>query len=267
MKRIIIAVLLAASPLAWAQNDFGRSTSAGGWLQEMEGNYLPQPVRNQCEGWFSFSYNTTPVQDVSGNGNTGTVVGATWTDRSMSFDGLNDYVRWDPVAADIGGSSGTIILSLWTSYANNNGVPSPSATNKFLDSRNAANQNGRILFGIDNGNKLFAQVYDNAGAATLSVADSTTDWAASNIVVLATTWDYRVDQMYLYVNGIRTASDTTGGTAYDRTAVAFDCQLGSRTANIGLGQYFSGRMMAVMVADRALASNAVYNLRNFGRPR
>lgn len=70
--------------------------------------------------YYSFSTNTTPVPDDSGNNHTGTVSGATWvtngiTGGAYSFDGSNDKIDvsgWQPSTG-----AGSFSASLWFKIA------------------------------------------------------------------------------------------------------------------------------------------------------
>jgi YVTN family beta-propeller protein len=49
---------------------------------------------NTLKGWWKFDETSgTTAGDVSGNGNNGTVYGATWSGGALSFDGVDDYVN------------------------------------------------------------------------------------------------------------------------------------------------------------------------------
>jgi hypothetical protein len=61
------------------------------------------PLNRGPLAWWKFDEGSgTTAGDSSGHGYDGTVVGATWTDEGLSFDGTNDYVEFDAHSLALG---------------------------------------------------------------------------------------------------------------------------------------------------------------------
>jgi hypothetical protein len=76
---------------------------------------LPDP--GGCVASWSFNEGSgSTVYDSSGNGNTGTIYGATWVDgkvgKALSFDGVDDYVNF-PNSSSLNDYSGGLTLMAW----------------------------------------------------------------------------------------------------------------------------------------------------------
>lgn len=120
MWRLIIAAVLLVAPMAHAQKVFGRSRVASGYRQEQGANYLPQAL-SAPSLWQSYTWNDgATVYDMSGNNNTGTVSGATWTADGrggyLAYDGLNDTLSI-PDSASLDFGTGNWMVSMWIKVA------------------------------------------------------------------------------------------------------------------------------------------------------
>ena len=268
MKRIVyilVAVILSGSTVL-AQSWRGRTTFPYGKRVDLPAR-LPQATYAQVKGWLTFNFNDVgTIYDLSSLANTGTPVGVTWITKTMSFDGLNDHINWQTAAADINGSSGTVCMWVYTAFNVLNGVPQNGSTNKLVDSRNTLNNFGRLVIGIQQSadNSLHGAIYDSAGGATLAAIDTTSDWNSNTWQFLTYSWDYNTDLSFFHVNAVQTASDTSGGTAYNRALATYDCRIGSRSANVGLAQYYKGRMENVMLFQRRLLEAEILSIYNLG---
>lgn len=114
-------------------------------------SYVPT---NGLVGWWPFNGN---ANDESGNGNNGTVNGATLTtDRlgnvnaAYSFDGIDDYISFNTSNLPYANSDRTI--SIWFLKQNNNSVWSHTAL-----AYGSASQSNAIMISVGNNNLLTVQ--------------------------------------------------------------------------------------------------------------
>ena len=179
----------------------------------------------------------TVVSDVSGNGNNGTITGATWTTsgkygNALTFNGTNALVAINN-AASLQLTSGmtleawvypTTVSSAWRDviYKGNDNYYLEGTSSK--SSRPAA---GAILGGV------YGEVY---GTAALTA----NTWAH-----LAATYDGAT--MRLYVNGVQVSSLAKTGPIATSTN---PLQIGGDSI---YGQYFPGTIDEIRIYNRALS--------------
>ena len=180
----------------------------------------------------------TTANDVSGNGNNGTISGATWTSlgkygNALNFNGTNARVTVGN-APSLQLTSG-MTLEAWvyptTLSSSWRDVIYKGNDNYYLEG--TSNNSGRPSAGAIFGG-VYGQVYGpNALTANM--------WAH-----LAATYDGVM--MRLYVNGVQVASRAqTGAIATSTNAL----QIGGDTI---YGQYFAGRIDEVRIYNRALSA-------------
>lgn len=214
--------------------------------------YQDLTVENQSTGsaptnellfYYSFDTNTVPVPDGSGNGNTGTVSGATWvtngtTDGAYSFDGTNDYIT----------PTNTVFGTYWSigcwirkSVA--------STTNTLLDFNN-----GTTL--------VYLRIGDGAMAGKAALAASGSMAINGSNRIDDGYWHHVVGVRdntiaYLYVDGVLAGTDSSFTTA----------SFTSTKSRIGIEYWasvyyfpFSGSLDEVRVYSRALTEDEVGDL-------
>ncbi len=134
--------------------------------------------------YYSFSTNTTPVPDDSGNGNTGTVYGATWTTNGItggaySFDGSDDKILSCNNVGITGNVSRTV--AFWAKVTQGAGE-SPAVSFGSTASYGA--------FGIYIGGSAWSNFYmlhQPGGYDFNTVISATTDWRHYAVVFNGTT--------------------------------------------------------------------------------
>ena len=207
---------------------------------------IPPPNFSGLVAAYGFNENSgTSATDASGNSNTGTISGATWTTQgkfgnALSFDGSTNWVAvndsnsldltagmtleaWVNPAALSGGSSGwrTVILKQQTSdlvYA---------------------------LYGNTDQNRPSGYVYvggelDTAGTAQLPL----NSWTH-----LATTYDGSA--LRLFVNGVQVSNRAVSGNIAQSSS---PLRIGGNSV---WGEYFSGLIDEVRVYNRALSQTEI----------
>jgi Concanavalin A-like lectin/glucanases superfamily/Chitobiase/beta-hexosaminidase C-terminal domain/IPT/TIG domain/Fibronectin type III domain len=179
----------------------------------------------------------TTVADASGNGNTGTIMNATWTTSgkyggALSFNGTNAQVLIND-AASLHLTTG-VTLEAW--------VNPSSAPTGWQDVIYKALDNYYLEAGSTNSNKPGAGVLLTSSAEPL--AYGTAQLAASTWTHLAMTYDGTTLKMY--VNGVLASSTAQSGTITTSTNAL---QIGGDTT---YGQYFKGLIDEVRVYNIAL---------------
>lgn len=189
----------------------------------------------------------TTVADVSGNGITGTLQGATWTTggkygNALSFDGSSSYV-------DLGNPSvlqltGSMTTEAWVKAAAN-----PPDDGQIISK---ANDSGgwQLKTSPDTGVETF-------GAR---LAGSTIGRRYSNTVRALNTW-YHVASVYnattqsldLYVNGVLDNGTFSGPVPSSQILQNVNVNIGRRTG----GYYFNGLIDEVRIYNRALSQSEI----------
>jgi glucose/arabinose dehydrogenase/chitodextrinase len=189
----------------------------------------------------AYSFNEgagTSVADASGNGNTGTISGATWIagkyGGALSFDGTNDLVV-------INHSSSLNLTTAMTLEA----WVFPTAAQSGWRTLIQKEVDAYLLHASGGGSPLaptgggtFSGAVDYFPAATALPLNT---WSH-----VALTWDGSL--MRLYVNGVESANRSRSGTLQPTTA---PLRIGG---NSPYGEFFLGRIDEVRVYDRALSA-------------
>jgi hypothetical protein len=198
----------------------------------------------------------TVATDVSGNGHTGTISGATWTagqaGNALSFDGVNDYVSVadrDSLSPHTG-ANGEMTVAAWLYIAalptgNTNLIAKGTSNNweysLYLDTSGWAGFTVWQLNGADYGQNPGGSVSPNA-------------WHH----VAAT---FKKGQFIrVYIDGVQAAETTTfsGDTANGSSPLYF--------ARRGDGQYFKGTLDEIRLYNRALTASEVQALAGMTPP-
>ncbi|MEO8088480.1 MAG: LamG-like jellyroll fold domain-containing protein, partial [Bacteroidota bacterium] len=196
---------------------------------------------------YPFSSN---ANDASGNGNNGTVNGATLTtDRfgnvnsAYSFNGTSDYIQ--SISAPL--TSPPFSISAWVNLSNFSGL------NPILTFGAGGTNLNTLYFGTNpNG---YLQI-GTSGANDITSTDAlvtASNW--QHVVVVCNSYD--VSQVNFYIDGIQYSTNTTGGT---NVPVPFN----NTYFEIGKGTgYLSGKIDDLKIYNRALTSCDIDSLYNF----
>jgi hypothetical protein len=183
------------------------------------------------------------VSDASAHGNTGTVIGATWTTGkyggALSFDGTSSVVRVpDSASLDL---TSAMTLSAWVNpTATQSGWRTGMQKETDAWFLNASNDTGALR--------------PSGGATT----GGTTRWITGTTPNPVGTWThlaltYDGTALTLYVNGVQAATTPASGAA---ATTASPLWIGG---NSPYGEYFNGRLDDVRVYNRALTPTEITN--------
>lgn len=178
--------------------------------------------------------------DISGNGNDGTIYGASWVDgavgEALQFDGSNDYVGV-PNSSSLQ-ISGAITVEAWV-YRH-----SQSRDEMIVSKRSG--ETGFILYFYWGHNKaVFC-----TGSTSLSGVESTIDIEANTWYHIAGTYDGEVRR--IYINGVLNNSQAAAGQLASNTV-----GLTIGKYNLGSSHYFDGVIDEVRIYSRALSQSEI----------
>ena len=221
----------------------------GGMFQAV-GQSVPSYVpTNGLVGWWPFNGN---AQDASGNGNHGTINGATLTtdrlgnqNESYSFDGLDDFIEI-PSSVSLHNPQGTINLWLYTTIPNRDVCPIKK--NNFS---NAGNEH--YVIAITPTEVVFANKYN-------SNCQSGNGWfftATSNSIYTSPSW-HMITATYsivnnLYIDGILVSTSVPPSTNPDNCAS--DIQIGRGWSAVN--EWVTGKIDDIGIWNRALSQQEI----------
>jgi len=214
-----------------------------------------QPVRNKkylinnviangLVGFWKLDSAST-LRDISGNGNTATVYGATITqgriDKALQFDGVDDYVD-----AGNGASlniTDAITISAWVKWL------SP-AIKEIITKMDSANVNANAYEFYQGNNGVVFRIWKDGVVSSLSSATTITTNTWAQIVV---TWDGTTKK--IFINGVQ-----------DPNTQAVSAPIDSTTGKVVIGAYatavypFNGFIDEVRIYNRALSAAEIMSI-------
>ncbi len=183
----------------------------------------------------------TLTTDSSGNGNTGTINGATWATgkylNALSFDGTNDWV--DVGSPTITDDLGPKTITMWIN---------PNTLTGYLISKRDSSCQG--YWRLDSSPGWFKKF-----------TGTTPDTATSNILPIntwthiAVTWDGTITPAKIYLNGVE-ASYTTQitGSGTPQSDATCNLRIGTRD---GTSTFFNGLIDEVRIYNRVLSLSEI----------
>jgi gliding motility-associated-like protein len=240
----------------------GVSQPIGQALTICNGNNLPSNLQTGLVGYWPFCGN---ANDESGNGNNGTVFGATLTtDRfgnansAYDFDGVNDYISLSQPYFNGGTSISSLSFSTWVKVDQ---FPASGATSHFIAKEGfwrtvslRVNSLGKIYFG---GSQPSPQGY--FGITSGNNAISLNRWSLLTVT-------YNNGLLKLYINGILSA---TANISYSTLNFSYLAAGNSTSTNLigavnpvspGVTNYVNGSIDDLSYWNRALSASEVLQL-------
>jgi len=192
--------------------------------------------------------------DSSGNNNSGTISGATWTTGKkgggLSFDGINDYVR-TPGSSSLAISENAITISAWVNYLNTNThqifIAKPYKEGSHVSPYFSYSMHGLFV----NSTQIRPRFWLAIGGTAKSVSSSE--------LLNSQTWYhltgvYNGSTMKIYINGVERGSVSVSGNI---TSYTTPLLIG---ANGGFTECYKGSIDDVRIYNRALSNQEVQDL-------
>ena len=214
---------------------------------------LSKPPNNLgLVGYWSFNEGTgTIATDFSGNGNTGTVSGASWTSgkrgRALQFDG-SDHVRIDGVADNV--ATGAATIAFWFRPAST--FSSAASTDEVPFTISDAASNNDLRFRLDETDGTLD--FEN-GTGGQDILESTqTSWSGGTWYHIVGTISAAGTAKKLYVNATLSNENNPGGRG---GTAATEARIGSIEV---FDLFYNGTIDDVRVYNRELGSTEVAKL-------
>ncbi|MCK5642134.1 MAG: LamG domain-containing protein [Gammaproteobacteria bacterium] len=235
----------------------GRISKVSTVIYELESDYTNEIPTIGIVSWWKFEGDAT---DSSGNGNDGTVVGATWSSLgkhggAYEFDGINDYIEV-PHHDAFPIHTGTI--NFWF-QAN---VLDLDQTLLSKDS-NDFDTGGHFTISFTSDNEIEVRIQDTASSYTLTSSSGLFQSSGEWHNIAAT---FSSNGLKLYVDGDLKAQDPySGGLAGNFEPLA----IGASTTTSGdliitpLGEYFNGAIDEIIIYDRVLSRGEIISIYKF----
>jgi len=187
----------------------------------------------------------TTAADSSGNGNNGTITGATWTagrvgSGALSFDGTDDFVNLPYRFNDLG-ANGTV--ALWFRMVQDFG---PGSADQMLIFSALEGWSHNIRVGLNGGDGKLQAMKAASPTSAGNIYSSVTSWTGGVWYHVCFTFD--TSGMKLYINGSLDPS-TLWGDNVAAHSQANACYIGKMTSSA----FFSGSMDDVRIYNRALS--------------
>ncbi|MEM4060312.1 MAG: LamG domain-containing protein [Pyrobaculum sp.] len=214
--------------------------------------YLPENLRQGLVLylWMNEGAGNT-VYDLSGNGNHGTIYGATWTrlasgKNALYFDGVDDYVGVPNTRTLLYGVT-ELTMASWVKHS---AVPSGW--------RNVVSKGSDPLcIQHSGGGNYFEFAIQTSTGRTYIFSTTRTDLNVGKWFHVVAVW--KSPTMYLYVNGVLESTGTRDGVFVDTT---YDFNIGRASEGT---RYFPGFISCVLIYNRALSDAEIRTLYNLHR--
>ena len=199
---------------------------------------------------YSFNEGTgTSVADASGNGNTGTVVGASWTaggkyGGALSFNGSSSYVDLGNPAAF--GVTGSMTWSAWINSAAN------PPDDGIIVAKSDSASGWQVKTSPDTGPQTFGSSV-SASAGSRIQRYSTTVRSLNTWYHVAGVYDASARTLSVYVNGVLSNGALVGTVPASQVRSSVNVNIGRRTG----GLYFNGIIDEVRIYNRALTQSEI----------
>jgi hypothetical protein len=193
---------------------------------------------------FTSSGTFTPYlwNDVSGNGNNGTLINGIGFNSyqnggGLIFDGTDDYIQTG--ATNLSANIGTINMWIKTGFTSTSGAPY-----YLIDTRDSTNVNNIALY-YYNPQGGFV-IYGNSNTIMI---DSET-FSSNTYLMVTLSYNFTIDNYAFYINGTLGTSSTSG---YSSSGTITKTTLGSRY-NQASSEFFIGNIFVTQIYNRTLSA-------------
>lgn len=239
LQQIAAAMTAVLMALSAQVGNIANSIPAGNQLAQ-----VAAPTSGLVGHWKFNETSGTTAADSSGNGNTGTVSGATWTtgkvNNGLQFNGTSATVRANHSSSI--GLTGNMTLSTWIKRS------ALSGTQILITKGDCVNNWLYQLF-LNDANRL--QFYTDGGGNSIS-SGSVTDTAWHHVAATK-----NGTAINFYIDGASAGSATHGASA-----VISNGDILSFGSCGGIAEYFSGALDEVRIYNRALSSSEISDIFN-----
>ena len=194
----------------------------------------------------------TTLADVSGDGNAGTIVGATWTTagkygNALSFNGATSYVDLgNPADLQLTGSM------TWSAWVYATGTPADDGQIIAKSADGGGTVGWQFKTSPDTGPRTFGIGVSSNGTA-ITQRYSATLPALGTWYYVAGVYDATARTLDIYVNGVLDNGVLSGTVPASQFSPAENVTIGRRTG----GYYFQGTIDELRIYDRALTSSEI----------
>ena len=198
------------------------------------------------------------ASDMSGNGNHGTVHGATsgadrhgMSGKAYTFDGANDYIQSS--SATVTGTAYTITAWIKMNQSSNGPIVTLGYGGNLLKN---------LAFLAEVGQRLHIGTPGANGISGSSVNISVGEWTQT----IVTSGDYAQNQTFFYANGIKYSATSKSGANYPFPLNNSSASIGKYVSTANTITFFSGSIDEVRIYDRALSNAEVASLYQLEKP-
>jgi hypothetical protein len=221
-------------------------------------SYVPA---NGLVGWWPFNGN---ANDESGNGNNGTVNGATLTtdrfgvaNKAYDFDGVDDFIELSDVSAME--NIGSMTWSAWITCRSNPNNPSELSSNRII-SKELENVNDNRMTLIVNSNSD-AQIFQFIlNSSTNSSTASTEPIIFDSLYFITVVYDYSLnsERLQIYLNANLISQTVNGVVPSSAPNNPYNLKFGSHNNNTN----WDGKLDDIGIWNRALTACEISDLYN-----
>src|SRR4030042_1362592 len=225
----------------------------GGGMKPMLGDLIVDHDPGLVGCWLMNEGGGNRVNDLSGNGNHGTITGATWVPGKfgpcLSFDGDGDYVNLG-LAPNIGNGGSQLSVCAWIKVPTNT-VPGFQV---IIDKTSTGTD--IFDFYIDSGEDIRFRLFNESGSNAAGIYDEGVLNVANQWVFISGV--FNGTKITVYKNGVPDNPNAANWVGGNIRSDSHTLSIGAY--NGGSGYYFNGSIDNVMIYKRALSASEIAQL-------
>lgn len=241
-------LLVDSSVMMWYTGFDGSSYSSPTYYSRIGLAYVAVPGLSPVGYWKFDEGSGSIAYDSSGNGNDGTVYGATWTDGvsngALQFDGVSNYVGIAS-SSSLALSGNQVSLELWIK-------PTVTLDNSLASRINIIDKGDGYGFQMEAGDGRISFYVNIAGFGDEWLPTTTNDWVAGTWYHIAGTYDGTTEKVY--VDGVMENSAPVSGSL---SGYSDPLSIGSYC--YGTMNFFHGAIDEVKIYNYARSAEEIQN--------
>jgi Concanavalin A-like lectin/glucanases superfamily len=212
--------------------------------------YTPATPAGLVAAWGFNEGTGTTTADTSGNGNTGTISGATWTTagrygKALTFDGVNDFVNLgNPGELQL---TGSMTVSGWI-----NAAAFPVDDAAVVSKRSSDAVGYQLDTTVDRGPRTIGFKISNAAGTSTVARYGATTLQVSTWYHVAGVYDAAAQTLKVYLNGQLDNGVLLGTVPTSQPSTNVNLHVGQRPGSPGTYN-FQGRLDDIRIYNRALS--------------